>query len=147
MTLQESMLLAINQAKKAKKSGEVPVGSVIIDETGKVIASAYNQVISRHDPTAHAEINAIREACRLIKNYRLNEMILFVTLEPCLMCANAIAESRIKRVVYGASDYQEGTFNSADNKYLLKHQNYEVIGGILEEDCSKILKDFFRERR
>jgi len=142
------MLLALDQANKSADIGEVPVGAVLIDE--HILLAAYgNKPISGIDPTAHAEINAIREAARKRNNYRLNGTTLYVTLEPCLMCMGAIIHSRIDRLVFGASDPKTG---AAVSRYkigrdgLLNH-SLQVEGGLLEQDCSKLLREFFRQRR
>ena len=142
------MHLALDEANKAADIGEVPVGAVITD--GHILLSASgNRPISGIDPTAHAEINAIRRAARKRDNYRLNGTTLYVTLEPCLMCMGAIIHSRIDRLVFGASDPKTG---AAVSRYkigrdgLLNH-SLQVEGGLLEQDCSKLLREFFRQRR
>ncbi len=142
------MTHAIEEAKKAKTRGEVPVGAVITLDN-KPIARAGNSPISSRDPTAHAEINAIRKAAMITGNYRLPEAAIYITLEPCIMCMGAIIHARIKRVVFGASDPKTG---AAVSQYQLGRDsllNHELIiqGGLLEEQCGSILKTFFRERR
>ena len=143
------MNLAIKEAGKAAKVNEVPVGAVIVDEESKVIGYGYNSPISSNDPTSHAEINAIRMACRSVKNYRLINTVLYVTIEPCIMCMGAIIHARIKRVVFGAKDIKWGAVNSlytmADDKRLNHHT--EIRSGVCEDKAKKIIKDFFKSRR
>lgn len=142
------MGMALDEARKALSIGEVPVGAIITNGD-IVIARAHNQPISMNDPTAHAEILAIRQAGKILGNYRLNGMELFITLEPCIMCAGAIVHSRIKRIYYGARDPKmggvESLYSILDDRRL-NHQ-VDVIGGIMEEECLLLLKEFFRERR
>ena len=143
------MNLAIKEAGKAAKVNEVPVGAVIVDEESKVIGYGYNSPISSNDPTSHAEINAIRMACRSVKNYRLINTSLYVTIEPCIMCMGAIIHARIKRVVFGAKDLKWGAVNSlytmADDRRLNHHT--EIRSGVCEEKAKKIIKDFFKNKR
>lgn len=142
------MRLAIDQAHNAALVGEVPVGAVLI-KNGVVIATGYNHPIGSHDPTAHAEIRAIRAAADLAGNYRLPECELFVTLEPCVMCAGAILHARLKRVVFGADDPKTGACGSVVNLFenpSLNHQT-EVQGGVLAAESATILKEFFKSRR
>lgn len=142
------MEIAIKEALKALKKAEVPVGAVIVIE-GKVISEAHNQRESLLDATAHAEIIAIKEACRLVNNWRLEGATLFVTKEPCIMCAGAILNARIKRLVYGCNDPKGGAVRSLYqllNDPRLNHQ-VEVVGGVMEEDCGKILTEFFKSLR
>jgi tRNA(adenine34) deaminase len=145
---EEFMRLALQQAEQARALGEVPVGAIVALE-GKVIASGFNQPISRHDPTAHAEIQALRAAALATQNYRLPGMTLYVTLEPCAMCAGAIMHSRISRVVYGANDLKTGVHTSTtalfDDKRLNHHASIE--GGVLAAQCAETLSSFFAERR
>lgn len=142
------MSLALKEARKAYRAGEVPVGSVIVHK-GKVIGRAHNSPILRNDPTGHAEIIAIRKACRKIGNYRLNDATLYVTIEPCPMCAGAIVNARIKTVVYGVREEKWGADGSVVN--ILRHKNLnhkvKVIKGVMEEECKNILQEFFREKR
>lgn len=141
------MQLALEQAKQAANLGEIPVGAVIVID-GKVIASTHNQSIKNNDPSAHAEILALRLAGQNIKNYRLIGATLYVTLEPCIMCFGALLHARIKRVVFGAYDYKTGALGSLTNLNLLTHNHIiEVTSGVLNTDCSKILSDFFAQRR
>ena len=142
------MRIALEQARQAASSGEVPVGAVLA--RGEILlAAAANRPIAASDPTAHAEILAIREAAVKIGNYRLPETTLYVTLEPCIMCMGAILHARIQRLVFGALDPKTG---AAQSRYtigidgLLNHQ-LEITGGVLEGECSRMLKEFFKERR
>jgi len=142
------MQMAIAEAGKAALCGEVPVGAILVLADGRQF-SAHNAPISLHDPSAHAEMRVIREACLAVKNYRLADATLYVTLEPCGMCAGAIIHARIKRVVYGANDPKTGAVESlyrilSDNR--LNHQP-EVCAGVMAEVCSLQLKDFFRQKR
>lgn len=141
------MRLALAQARRAGNRGEVPVGAVIISG-GKVLSRGYNRPIGEKDPTAHAEIVAIRKAGRKRGNYRLNDCDLFVTLEPCVMCLGAAVQARLRRVVFGASDPKSGAVRSA-MKFPFKDLNHrpEVKGGLLAEECGLVLKEFFGPRR
>ena len=148
MTDFEIMRQALRQADIARRRQEVPIGAVVVLD-GKIIATGFNSVIASSDPTAHAEIVAIRNACGLLGNYRLPEAELFVTIEPCAMCAGAIIHARIRRLVYGASEYRTGAAGSVFSILqggLLNHKT-EISGGILEDECRRIMQDFFRERR
>ena len=142
------MRLALDQAQNAWLVGEVPVGAVILRQ-GQVIATGYNRPITEHDPTAHAEIVALRHAAQLLANYRLPECELFVTLEPCAMCAMALLHARLKRVVFGASDPKTGAAGSVLNLFEEPRLNHHtsLVGGLLANDCGKTLQDFFAERR
>ena len=145
---EEIMLLAIGEAKKAAEMGEVPVGAVIIDEKGEVIAKAHNLRETENRPTAHAEILAIEEAARIKKSWRLSDCTLYVTLEPCPMCAGAIINSRISRVVYGAFDPKAGSCSSVINLFELPYNHKpEISSGILQDECSQILSNFFKKLR
>lgn len=139
---------ALVEARKAAAIGEVPIGAVIVSE-GKVIARAYNLRETTGDPTAHAEIIAIREASNQKKHWRLNETTLYVTLEPCAMCAGAMVLARVQRLVYGAADLKAGAAGSLMDIVRDPRLNHslEVTSGILATECGKLLKDFFRERR
>jgi tRNA(adenine34) deaminase len=146
------MRLALDQAQNAWLVGEVPVGAVIVRETSngrQVLATGYNRPITEHDPTAHAEIVALRHAATLLGNYRLPECELYVTLEPCAMCAMALLHARFKRVVFGARDPKTGAAGSVLNLFEMKSLNHhtEVVGGVLESECGTVLRDFFEERR
>lgn len=140
---------AIAQAQAASARGEVPVGAVIVNAQGEIIARTGNAPISIVDPTAHAEILAIRDAAYGMDNYRLNGTTLYVTLEPCTMCAGAISNARIARVVYGASDVKGGAVENGVKFFeqATCHHRPEVTGGILAEKSAKLLKDFFKVRR
>ena len=143
------MNLAIKEAGKAAKINEVPVGAVIVDGDSNVIGYGYNSPISSNDPTSHAEINAIRMACRSVKNYRLINTVLYVTIEPCIMCMGAIIHARIKRVVFGANDAKWGAVHSlytmADDKRF--NHNPEIVSGICKEKTRQIMKSFFKDKR
>ena len=147
-TDQAAMRIAIDQARNAWLVGEVPVGAVVMRQ-GQVIATGYNRPITEHDPTAHAEIVALRHAATLLGNYRLPECELFVTLEPCAMCAMALLHARFKRVVFGAAEPKTGAAGSVLNLFDNKALNHHTVlhGGVLEDECAQLLKDFFAERR
>jgi tRNA(adenine34) deaminase len=143
------MELALEEAKKAGQKNEVPIGAVVVDSNGSVIAAAHNRVITRADGTAHAEILALRAACAAANNYRLPGTTLFVTVEPCPMCMGAIIHARVERLVFGAFDPKWGAAGSlydfaADDR--LNHQP-EVITGVCEEACRRLIKEFFRVKR
>ena len=142
------MKLALELAKKAELKNEVPVGALVVRD-GKIIGRGMNTSISDYDPTSHAEINAIREAAKAIKNYRLKDCTIYVTLEPCAMCVGAIQHSRIEKIIYGAPDPKTGACGSVVNLTTIKEINHhaEAIGGILEKECGQILKDFFLSKR
>jgi len=142
------MRLAIDQARNAWLVGEVPVGAVILRD-GQVIATGYNRPITTHDPTAHAEIVALRHAATLLGNYRLPGCELYVTLEPCAMCAMALMHARLGRVVYGAADPKTGAAGSVVDLFAERRLNHHtgVRGGVLADDCGALLREFFAERR
>ena len=142
------MKLALGLAKKAELKNEVPVGALIV-RNGEIIGQGMNTSISDHDPTSHAEINAIREAAKAIKNYRLKDCAIYVTLEPCAMCVGAIQHARIEKIIYGAPDPKTGACGSMIDLISVKEINHhaEAIGGILEKQCGQILKDFFLSKR
>ena len=147
-TNQKMMQLALNLAKKAFHKEEVPVGALIVLED-RIISQSYNQKETLHDPTAHAEIIALREACNRLNSWHLDDAIMYVTLEPCPMCAYAIIQARIKRLVFGAYDPKAGAVGSVINifkKGLFNH-DVEVIGGVLADECGAILKEFFQNKR
>ncbi len=142
------MRLALDAAARAKALGEVPVGAVIVRD-GEVIATGYNQPIAGHDPTAHAEIAALRAAAQALGNYRLPGCTLYVTLEPCAMCAGAMMHARLARVVFGARDLKTGACGSVVNLFAEAKLNHhaELAGGVLAEECGTMLSAFFAERR
>ena len=143
-----AMRLALDQAQNAWLVGEVPVGAVILRE-GKVIATGYNRPITTHDPTAHAEIVALRHAATLLGNYRLPECELVVTLEPCAMCSMALLHARLRRVVFGAADPKTGAAGSLLNLFAEPRLNHHtaIEGGVLAAASAALLRDFFAERR
>ncbi|MBB4841915.1 tRNA(adenine34) deaminase [Paucibacter oligotrophus] len=143
-----AMRIALDQAHNAWLAGEVPVGAVIM-RAGQVIATGYNRPITTHDPTAHAEVVALRHAASLLGNYRLPECELFVTLEPCAMCAMAMMHARLKRVVFAATDPKTGVAGSVLNLFEQPQLNHHtcVSGGVLAEASAKLLREFFAQRR
>ena len=142
------MNLALEQAEEAEKEGEVPVGAILVKE-GLIIARAHNQSISTNDATAHAEIQLLRAAGRVLKNYRLTGTSLYVTLEPCAMCLGAIMHARVERVVFGAHDPKTGVCGSSENLMDANCFNHKInlISGILENESKRLLKNFFISRR
>jgi len=142
------MAHALSLASKAAEQGEVPVGAVLVHE-GVVIGEGWNQPIKLHDPSAHAEIMAIRQAAKSLKNYRLLETTLYVTLEPCVMCAGAIVHSRIKRLVYGASDPKTGAAGGVFDVFSSAMINHGVTvdAGCMSDECGDVLRHFFKLRR
>lgn len=144
----EFMQLAIQQAIEAGAQGEVPVGAVVVKD-GIIIGRGSNAPIAQHDPSAHAEIQAIREAAKHLGNYRLVDCTLYVTLEPCAMCAGAIQHARISRLVFGASDPKTGACGSVVNLMAEEKLNHhtEVTRSVMAEQCGKLLSDFFASRR
>ncbi len=146
------MRLALDQAHNAWLVGEVPVGAVILREVEgvrQVLATGYNRPVTTHDPTAHAEIVALRHAAQLLGNYRLPECELYVTLEPCAMCAMALLHARFKRVVFGAPDPKTGAAGSVLDLFAQRRLNHhtQVVAGVLAEPCGALLREFFVERR
>ncbi len=146
------MRLALDQAHNAMLVGEVPVGAVLVRRTGdavQVVATGYNRPITTNDPTAHAEIVALRHAATLLENYRLPDCELYVTLEPCAMCAMAMMHARLKRVVFGAWDPKTGAAGSVVDLFAESRLNHhtDLRGGVLGEACGRLLRDFFAERR
>jgi tRNA(adenine34) deaminase len=151
MSLEEDehyMRLALEQARIARAAGEVPVGAVVV-RNGEVIGAGWNRPISSHDPTAHAEVMALREAARRLGNYRLTGCSLYVTLEPCTLCTGAIFHARIARVVYGAPEPKTGMAGSVLNLYAEPRLNHhaEIVGGVLAAECTALVSGFFAERR
>ena len=142
------MQLALRQAQAAADAGEVPVGAVVV-RAGQVIASGHNAPLASHDPTAHAEVNAIRAAAQALGNYRLDDCTLYVTLEPCAMCSGAALHARFRRVVFGATEPKTGAAGSVLN--LFKHEQInhqtQVTGGVLADNCAHVLQRFFEQRR
>jgi tRNA(Arg) A34 adenosine deaminase TadA len=140
---------ALSCAREAEANGEVPVGAVIVDAAGVPLARAANAPIATHDPTAHAEIVALRAAGRALRNYRLPGCVLYVTLEPCAMCVGALVHARVARIVYGAADPKAGACGSVfelSSGAKLNHR-IEVIGGVLAQESAGLLKRFFAARR
>ncbi len=141
------ILQALGEAEKAGQEGEVPVGAVVV-EKGKIISRASNRPKGSHDPSAHAEMLALRKACKMKSNYRLLGCDLYVTLEPCAMCVGAIIQARLRRLVFGAYDPKTGAVVSVFRfPFETMNHQVEITGGILAERCGAILKDFFRDRR
>lgn len=150
MTSEEYMQKALDLAKLSAIKDEIPVGCLIVNSaTGEIIASAHNLSQHSEDATAHAEILAIRQACQILKQNRLWDMDMYVTLEPCTMCAAAISFARIKNLYFGAYDEKGGAVTNGIKFYEQKtcHHKPNVVGGILQKDCSQILKDFFKNKR
>lgn len=143
------MEYAIKLAQKAEALGEIPVGAVLVSPAGEIIGEGWNQSILMHDPTAHAEMMAIRMAGQFLQNYRLTDCTLYVTLEPCAMCAGAILHSRIGRLVFGASDYKTGAIGSRFHLFEDFKMNHllNIQGGVLGSLCSQQISDFFKKRR
>ena len=142
------MRLALEQAKKAEEEGEVPVGAILVKDE-KIISRAYNQPISKHDPTAHAEIQLLRFAGQELKNYRLIGTSLYVTLEPCAMCLGAIMHARVERIIYSAHDPKSGACGSSENliNAICFNHKINVVSGVLENESRQLLKNFFNSRR
>lgn len=149
MTFTSFMDIALAEARSAASRGEVPVGAVIVGADGQVLARSGNQTRADNDPTAHAETLAIRAACAALGQERLNGCTLYVTLEPCAMCAGAIANARLAKVVYGASDPKSGGTDHGARVFShpQSHHKPEVIGGIAEQECEALLKTFFANQR
>ena len=147
MTDEQFMLEALVQAQRARSRGEVPVGAIVVVE-GRIIARGENKSVANNDPTAHAEIIALRKAAGKRGNYRLAECDLFVTLEPCAMCLGAVIQARIKRLIYGAADPKAGAVRSI-MKFPFDKVNHrpDIVSGILAEECGRILRGFFEEKR
>jgi tRNA(adenine34) deaminase len=143
--MQDALVLA----RKAGGCDEVPIGAVIVSESGALLASAYNQTITDNDPTAHAEILAIRRAAAAIGNYRLTGSTIYTTIEPCVMCAGSLVNARVKRLVYGARDERFGAaetiYRLCDSEWL--NHRLEITSGILADECRELMQEFFREKR
>lgn len=146
---QIGMLQALSEAADARLMGEVPIGAAIMDENGNILAAAGNRTITNSDPTAHAEILALRKAAEKIGNYRLTGATVYTTIEPCAMCAGALVNARVKRLVYGARDERFGAvethFRICDNEVL--NHRIEIESGVYEKECREMMQDFFRKRR
>lgn len=142
------MCHALSLAQRAQDAGEVPVGAVVVQGEA-IIGEGWNQPISAHDPSAHAEMVALRAAGANLRNYRLTNSTLYVTLEPCVMCAGAIIHARIRRVVFGASDPKAGAVSSVYDVLRVPRLNHCVVceGGLLETECGNLLREFFRAKR
>ncbi len=143
------MLQALEQAHKAASCDEVPVGAVVVDKSGELLARGYNQPITTQDPTAHAEIVVIREAAKRLQNYRLVDTTLYVTLEPCAMCVGALVQARVGRIVFGALEPKTGAIQSAHQLFDSAQFNHspEISGGVLETECSDLMSQFFQRKR
>ena len=142
------MQAALAEARKGQAAGEVPVGAVVVLD-GQVVGAGFNQPISAHDPTAHAEIVALRSAAHAVGNYRLTDAIMYVTVEPCMMCVGAMVHARIGLVVYGATEPKAGALGSAQRAHEAPGLNHRlgVRGGVCEEECRALMQAFFHERR
>ena len=143
------MELALKEAKKAGQKDEVPIGALSVAKNGEILASAFNQTIGMNDPTAHAEVLALRKASEITGNYRLTESILYVTIEPCIMCMGAILHARVKKLIFGAFDPKAGAAGSIFDFTAEKKLNHqlEVESGILEAECRALIQNFFKQRR
>lgn len=149
MTQNKFMAMAIEEAKKGLKIGEIPIGCVITNKEDKVLARSHNSVVSRKDPVGHAELNAIREACEIINSDRLVDCNIYVTLEPCIMCASAISKAKLKRLYYGADDLKYGSINGNLNFFISKNCNHlpEIYDNISKTDCENLINNFFKGKR
>lgn len=141
------MRLALREAQRAREGDEVPIGAVVVLE-GRVVGAGFNQGVSAGDPTAHAEIVALRAAARVLANYRLPGTTLYATVEPCLMCVGALVNARVERLVYGAAEPKFGAVRSLlDVTALATNHRFDVVAGVLEEECRELMVGFFRDRR
>jgi tRNA(adenine34) deaminase len=143
------MEIALSEAGKAGQKAEVPIGAVLVAEDGEILSACHNQTISLHDPTAHAEILALRQAAQKTKNYRLLKTTLYVTIEPCVMCMGAIVHARISALVFGATDPKwggAGSLYNLANDSRLNHE-VEIVEGICEDECRSLMQEFFRSKR
>lgn len=147
-TDRDFMRRALELAGEAARAGEVPVGAVLVKDD-RIVAEGANRPIADHDPSAHAEIVTLRAAGRALGSYRLADTVLYVTLEPCVMCASALVHARVRRVVFGAFDPKAGAAGSITNVFALPQLNHrvDVFGGVMEEECGALLSAFFAERR
>ena len=143
------MAQALQLAQDAAALGEVPVGALVVDAGGQVLGTGFNRTITDHDPTAHAEVVALRATAARLGNYRLPGLTLYVTLEPCVMCIGAMLHARLDRIVYGAHDPKTGACGSVLDVGALAQLNHHtsIVGGVLAEPCGELLRDFFRQRR
>lgn len=143
------MRVALGAATKARDAGEVPIGACLVDSDGNTLASASNRTITDNDPTAHAEVLVLRRAATVLNNYRLTGTTVYTTIEPCVMCAGALVNARVKRLVYGARDERFGAvetlFRLCDHEAL--NHRIEIVSGVLAEDCGAMMQNFFRDRR
>ena len=145
---EEYMTVCIELAKKAAETGECPVGAVVVNKDGEIIGRGYNMRETLQSPTAHAEILAIEQAAKALGSWRLTDCTLYVTLEPCPMCAGAIINSRVRRLVFGAKDAKAGSCGSVVDMFALPYNHKpEVTAGVLEKECSELLTDFFEQLR
>jgi len=148
MTDETFMREALGLARQAAEAGEVPVGAVVVKD-GAVVGRGYNRPVAGRDPTAHAEVTCLRDAAERIGNYRLADCVIYVTLEPCAMCAGAIMNARVRLVVYGAADPKSGACGSVVDLFAENRLNHHatVVGGVMAEEAAKLLQDFFSARR
>jgi tRNA(adenine34) deaminase len=148
VTDEDAMRLALAEAERARSLGEVPIGAIVVVE-GRVVGAACNRPISSNDPTAHAEIGALREAARAVGNYRLTGGTLYVTVEPCLMCVGAMVHARIGLVVFGAAEPKSGALISTVRAHESPGLNHhlEILGGVLEDECRAVIQEFFKAKR
>lgn len=149
MNLDEKyMRIALKEAQKAIIFNEVPVGAIIVKDD-KIIARAFNKRETTNDPTSHAEVNAIRKACKKLNSWRLEGATIYVTVEPCSMCAGTLLQCRIGRIVYGAKDPKGGAIESSLKLFEAKNINHhpQILGGVLEQECSSIISDYFKSKR
>jgi tRNA(adenine34) deaminase len=142
------MRAALEQAREARRRNEVPIGAVVVLD-GRIVGAGFNQPIASADPTAHAEIVALREAARQLGNYRLTGATLYVTVEPCLMCVGAMVHARVATLVYGAREPKAGAVESTQraHEHAALNHRVAVVGGVLEDECRHVLQEFFREKR
>ncbi len=142
------MKLALEEAEQAYKLDEVPIGAIVVNKYGVIAGRGFNNPISSNDPTAHAEVNALREASNFMKNYRLPGCTLYITLEPCIMCYGAIVQARIERLIFGAYDKRSGITSKLDLIKSINLNHYvHITGGLLEKECSSLLQTFFATKR
>ena len=146
---EKCMQIALSAARAAGDAGEVPIGACLVDDSGRVIASASNRTITDNDPTAHAEVLVLRQAASTLGNYRLIDTTVYTTIEPCVMCAGALVNARVKRLVFGAHDERFGAvetrFRLCDTDAL--NHRIEIVSGVLADECRALMQEFFRARR